>query len=372
MRLILLGAGIGVLTMILLALAKRKMTEPLCLAWGLLALLLIVAGAALRPEGWKQYISAGGLSLAVLAGVCVFAAAYVVSLVVSELSMGMRETAMQISLLRFENEQRAPEAPEERRRELLVIIPAFNEEKNLPGLFRQMKEAGVEEFADVLVIDDGSSDGTYRRVRELGGTCVRCIFHQGYGGALQTGYKYAVEKGYSYVIQADADGQHDMCNIAPLYRALQEKDGCGRQPDLVLGSRFLPGSSSFPVSRVKMLVIGSFRLILRAAAGQRITDPTTGLQGMNARVLSLYSGYGYFDHEYPDANIIMQMLLLGFQVREIPAVMHVRAAGRSMHSGLRPLVYLYRMVFSMSAVYIRGRLLGRERASGDASVEQNF
>lgn len=368
-RMILIGAGIGILLLILTALAKRKVAEPLCLGWGLLALLLILAGIVLHPGRWNEYLNVGGLALTVLAGGCVFALAYGVSAAVSEQLMGMRETAMQISLLRFENELEASEGPERPRRELLVIIPAYNEEENIPELFRQLDRAGIREFADVLVIDDGSADGTCRRVRELGGQCVSCIFHQGYGGALQTGYKYAVQKGYSYVVQADADGQHDMCNIAPLYRALRERDGSGRRPDLVLGSRFLPGSSSFPVSAVKMLVIRMFRLILRAAAGQRITDPTSGLQGLNARVLSFYSGYGCFDQEYPDANIIMQMLMLGYQIREIPAVMHPRRAGKSMHSGLRPLVYLYRMIFSMCAVYIRMR--GR-RESGDASVEQDF
>ena len=103
-RMILIGAGIGILLLILTALAKRKVAEPLCLGWGLLALLLILAGIVLHPGRWNEYLSVGGLALTVLAGGCVFALAYGVSAAVSEQLMGMRETAMQISLLRFENE----------------------------------------------------------------------------------------------------------------------------------------------------------------------------------------------------------------------------------------------------------------------------
>ena len=71
----------------------------------------------------------------------------------------------------------------------------------------------------------------------------------------------------------------------------------------------------------------------------------------------IYSKYDNFDDKYPDANMLMQMLLLGFRVREIPAVMHMRTEGVSMHSGLKPILYMFRMTFSVLAVWIREKIL---------------
>ena len=87
-----------------------------------------------------------------------------------------------------------------------------------------------------------------------------------------------------------------------------------------------------------------------------MADPTTGLQGLSYRAFLFYSQYNHFDDKYPDANMIMQMLLLGFNVTEIPAVMHARTEGVSMHSGLKPVIYMFRMVFSIIAVWVRIRV----------------
>lgn len=128
-------------------------------------------------------------------------------------------------------------------------------------------------------------------------------------------------------------------------------------PDIVLGSRFMEGSSGFSVSFAKKIAFVWFRIMLKTGTGRRITDPTTGLQGLNWRTFRFYSKYNNFDDKYPDANMLMQMLLLGFRVREIPAVMHVRTTGVSMHSGLKPVLYMFRMTFSILAVWIREKIL---------------
>ena len=91
--------------------------------------------------------------------------------------------------------------------------------------------------------------------------------------------------------------------------------------------------------------------------GRHIADPTTGLQGLSREAFLFYSEYNHFDDKYPDANMLMQMLLLGYCVKEIPAVMHTRDTGKSMHSGLRPAWYMLRMLFSMLAVVFRVKIL---------------
>ena len=195
----------------------------------------------------------------------------------------------------------------ENRKEVLIIIPAYNEEKTIVPVLEKLEQPEIAQIADVLVMNDASSDATNHVTKKRKHDVVTNVFNLGYGSGLQLGYKYAVRKGYCYVIQMDADGQHDVCNIPKIYETLQTRDANGELPDIVLGSRFMEGSTDFPVS--------------------------------------------------PDANMLMQMLLLGFRVREIPAVMHMRTEGVSMHSGLKPILYMFRMTFSVLAVWIREKIL---------------
>jgi len=217
----------------------------------------------------------------------------------------------------------------------------------------QLEASGAAAGADVLIINDASEDRTGQIIAERGFQTVSNVFCLGYGGAILVGYKYAVQEGYQYVIQMDADGQHDPCNIPVLYRRLLEED----QPDIVLGTRYMAGSRTFHLSLSKRLAHRLFRFAIRLATGQTVSDPTTGLQGLNRRAFSCFAQYDNFDTKYPDANMLMQMLLLRYRVVEVPAVMHPRVAGKSIHSGLRPLWYMLRMMFSMLAVVFRIRVL---------------
>ena len=238
-------------------------------------------------------------------------------------------------------------------RGLLIIIPAYNEEQNIGAFLQELRRL---EEADVLVIDDASTDRTAEIAKSMGCAVVTNIYNLGYGSGLQIGYKYAVKMGYDYVIQMHADGQHDVCNVRRLYEELLKRDGEGKQLDIVLGSRFLDGSVTYPISLAKKIGYQIFRLLIRLGAGRKILDPTTGLQGLSRRAFTFYAQYNHFDDKYPDANMLMQMLLLGFRVKEIPAVMHPRTVGVSMHSGLRPVAYMFRMTFSLIAVWVRIKL----------------
>ena len=244
-----------------------------------------------------------------------------------------------------------------KRKDLLIIIPAYNEEKTIAGLLEKLELPEVSEIADVLVMNDASSDSTNEIVKERNHKVVKHVFNLGYGSGLQLGYKYAVRKGYDYVIQMDADGQHDICNIRRIYDELKTKDEHGNYPDSVMGSRFMEGSTEFPITLTKKIAWTWFQVLIKLFTGVKIVDPTTGLQGLNRRTFSFYSTYDHFDDKYPDANILTQMLLLGYQLRQIPAVMHIRETGESMHSGLKPFIYMFRMTFSVLAAWIREKIL---------------
>ncbi|MBP1585435.1 MAG: glycosyltransferase family 2 protein [Lachnospiraceae bacterium] len=236
---------------------------------------------------------------------------------------------------------------------VLIIIPAYNEENNIGKLLERLREPDIAGVSDVVVINDSSQDDTEQVVKDLGVRVITHVYHLGYGSGLQLGYRYAYDHGYEYVIQMDADGQHDPCNIPEIYNALTSEDDHGDKPDLVLGSRFIGGWGDYPTSFLKRKAYRLFSRLIRTFTGRKITDPTTGLQGLSREAFSYYMQYGHFDDKYPDANMIMQMLLLGFRVVEIPAVMHARKSGKSMHSGLKPLMYMIRMSFSIASVWIR-------------------
>lgn len=241
-------------------------------------------------------------------------------------------------------------------KDLLIIIPAYNEGKTIGALLEQLTAPDIAAFADILVMNDCSKDNTEEVARGFHVAIVNHVYNLGYGSGLQVGYKYAVSKGYKYVIQMDADGQHDVCNVKAIYDCLTIPRADGTCPDIVLGSRFMKDSPKYPTSAVKKFAYKLFGFMIRIGAGNKITDATTGLQGLDYRAFSYYAGYNHFDDKYPDANMIMQMSLLGYDIQEIPALMHVRTEGVSMHSGLKPFVYMFRMVFSILAAWIRVKM----------------
>lgn len=245
----------------------------------------------------------------------------------------------------------------EKKKDVLIIIPAYNEEKAIIPVLEKLEGPEISAFADVLVMNDASSDMTSQVTQQRNHTVVTHVFNLGYGSALQLGYKYAIRKGYRYVIQMDADGQHDVCNVPRIYQELKIADADGRYPDIVLGERFREGSSAFKVSFAKKIAFSWFRTMIRIGSGRKIADPTTGLQGLSWRTVLFYSKYNQFDDQYPDANMLLQMLLIGANIREIPAVMHARTEGESMHAGLKPVIYMFRMSMSMIAVWIREKIL---------------
>lgn len=254
------------------------------------------------------------------------------------------------------------------RKDLLIIMPAYNEEKNIRKVLDQLNTQEITNIADVLVMNDGSSDSTNWIVKEYHHTLVTHVFNLGYGSAIQLGYKYAIRRKYKYVIQMDSDGQHDVCNIPLIYQKLKQQGEDGRYPDIILGSRFLEQHIDYHTSRLKRVAYWYFSHLIRLFTGKQISDPTTGLQGLSRKAVLYCSCYNHFDDRYPDANIVIQMILLGFKVEEIPAKMHSRNAGKSMHSGLKPIIYMIRMTMSILAVVYRIKVLKKDAGIGENGI----
>lgn len=252
------------------------------------------------------------------------------------------------------------------QKELLIVIPAYNEERNIVNVLEQLATPEIKAFADILVVNDASKDATADIAQKYGVWVHTNRINHGYGCSLQWGYRYAVRHGYRYVIQMDADGQHDICNVFQIYEKLKTKDASGHCPDLVLGSRFLKGSQSYPMGCIQQAAYGWFRFLIRLFTGTFISDPTTGLQGLSIKAVKYYCGTKHFDNRYPDANMIVQMLLLHFRVVEIPAVMHPRIQGKSMHSGWKPVIYMIYMTIAILNIWLKIKVLHMEKITGRA------
>jgi len=223
----------------------------------------------------------------------------------------------------------------------LLIIPAFNEGGRIGHVLERVRSAGFT--GEIVVIDDGSKDSTGDEARSGGARVVRHPFNLGYGTALQTGYKTALDLGATTVVQMDADGQHDPANIAKLLQPILD-DRC----DVVVGSRF-KDETGYQMSVVRSLGRKVFTAIARLA-GLRVSDPTSGFQAMNRRVLELYAG-DFFPADYPDIDVLLTAYRYGLRVGEESVRMSEGSRPSTMHGSLLgSFYYVYKMLLSIWAV----------------------
>ncbi len=222
---------------------------------------------------------------------------------------------------------------------ILIIIPAFNEEKSLPGVIRDIREHAA--FADVLVVDDGSRDKTARIASELGVPVMRLPFNLGIGGAMQAGDLYANRRGYEIAVQFDGDGQHRAGEIEKLLKPLAEGQG-----DIVVGSRFLiPGAYRAPFIRKTGMWIFSF--LVSRILGMNITDTTSGFRAANRSVIEYFAEH--YPEDYPEVETLVLVHRKGLRIREVPVLMQERTGGSS---SITPIRSIYYMVKVLLAVFV--------------------
>ena len=232
----------------------------------------------------------------------------------------------------------------ERKDKILFVIPAYNEEENIEKVLKEIKEN--VNYADILVINDCSTDNTKKIVEKNKVKCITNIFNMRYAMAIQTGIKYAFENDYDYVIQFDADGQHIAKEAEKLYKHAK-KNKC----DIVIGSRYLE-DVGYPCPFFRRIGTKIFEFVIKVFCHKKIADPLSGFQCLNKSVIKRYSKMGNYP-EFPDANLIIEMLLNGYKVEEIPTKMRLREAGESMHGGIiKPIKYMIHMYYTIIFILI--------------------
>jgi hypothetical protein len=219
---------------------------------------------------------------------------------------------------------------------LLVVIPARNEAANLPAVIAELRVGGLT--PDIVVVDDGSRDGTAAVARGFGCVVLELPFHLGYGAAVQTGVKYGLRKGYDVVVSFDGDGQHDPADLPALVAAVDQG------ADLAIGSRFLD-----PRSYRGGALRRSGRALLAAlshAFGLPMTDPTSGLKALGPRGQKLFA-LARFPDRFPDADALIVARRSRLRLVERPARMRPSRNRHSMHDGHRAVAYAFNMLLSL-------------------------
>lgn len=214
----------------------------------------------------------------------------------------------------------------------LVIIPTYNEKENIEKMIRYV--LGLNDSYNILIIDDGSPDGTAAIVSSLMKEFPLSLFlieregKLGLGTAYITGFKWALERGYEYICEMDADFSHNPDDLSRLFQA------CVSGADMAIGSRYCEGIGikDWPLKRV-LLSYGA-SLYVRAATGMKIYDSTAGFVCYTSKVLKTIDldaiqmkGYGF------QIEMKYNAFLHGFKIKEIPIIFTDRVCGVSKMSG---------------------------------------
>ncbi len=216
----------------------------------------------------------------------------------------------------------------------IIIIPTYNEKENIEAIIRAV--TSLEKDFDVLVIDDGSPDGTAGIVKGLMAEEFKGRVHLversgklGLGTAYICGFKWALEHGYEYIFEMDADFSHAPADLPRLYAACHDEGY-----DVSVGSRYITGVNvvNWPIGRVLMSYYAS--AYVRTVLGIKLRDTTAGFVCWTRKVLETmllddvrFKGYAF------QIEMKYTALRLGFKIKEVPVVFVNRELGTSKMSG---------------------------------------
>ena len=233
----------------------------------------------------------------------------------------------------------------------LVFIPAWNEEQNLPAVLDDLRREVPE--ADVLLVDDGSTDGTARVAEKHGATVLSLGENRGLPVGIAAGYRWALEHGYELCGRVDADGQHPARELARLLALVRE----GRC-DVAVGSRFASGEGYAPYryqpSGVRRIGTAALRRAMTLVLRRPFADATSGLYAVNRRALPLLAEP--FTSEAPEVEALIRIVDAGLRLEEVPVHMADRAGGESKLRGRKAVKVVLTVAGTLAAArFVRRR-----------------
>ena len=220
---------------------------------------------------------------------------------------------------------------------LLIMIPAYNEETNLPQTIQNIRTSVPN--VDHLVINDCSTDRTKELLRKTHTPYLDLPVNLGIGGGVQTGYRYALEHNYDIAIQFDGDGQHDAAYIKDLIAPIESG-----QADVVIGSRFIT-KEGFQSSAMRRFGIAFLSTLIRLLCGVRVKDVTSGMRAVNRKMIEEYARN--YAQDYPEPEAILTAGLMKARIQEVPVQMHERQGGTSSINAVRSVYYMIKVSIAL-------------------------
>ncbi|MEX3610756.1 glycosyltransferase family 2 protein [Rothia sp. LK2588] len=226
-------------------------------------------------------------------------------------------------------------APAKRPR-VLVIMPAWNEEEAITASIRELRR--VAPWADLVVINDGSTDRTSAVAKSAGAFVIDLPYNMGVGAAMRTGYKYARRMDYDIALQMDSDGQHPPEYIETLIAGLE-------RADIVIGSRFAE-AKNYKVTGPRKWAMGLLSVMFSAISGEKFTDVTSGFRAANRKGINQYCEF--FPAEYLGDTIDSTVMAIraGCKVIQVPVQMRERQGGTPSSGPIKSAIYLVRSFFA--------------------------
>jgi glycosyltransferase involved in cell wall biosynthesis len=202
-------------------------------------------------------------------------------------------------------------------RRVLVVIPAYNEADSITRVVRRVCESVPD--ADILVVDDGSTDATAEHARLAGAMVARLPFNLGVGGAMRTGFRHAARHAYDVVVQVDGDGQHDPAYIPALL------DGLDRS-DIVIGARFA-GTGDYVVRGPRHWAMLVLAQVMTWILGVRLNDSTSGFRAAGAAAIRVYAQHYPAEYLGDTLETLVIAHKAGLQIAQVPVTMQPRLGG---------------------------------------------
>jgi glycosyltransferase involved in cell wall biosynthesis len=225
----------------------------------------------------------------------------------------------------------------------LVIVPAFNEEASVAAVVDDVRAA--EPHADVLVVDDGSSDATSAKARAAGAVVIRLPFNLGVGGAMRAGYKFARDNAYDYAVQVDGDGQHDPGDITVLMAALADAD-------VVVGARFA-GRGDYAARGPRRWAMRLLARSLSKLCRTQLTDVTSGFRAVNRQTITLFATHYPAEYLGDTVESLVMAARSGLRVTQVPVAMRPRTTGAPSQTPLRASLYFGRALLVLGLARMR-------------------
>jgi glycosyltransferase involved in cell wall biosynthesis len=235
----------------------------------------------------------------------------------------------------------------------VVFIPAWNEEENLPAVLDDLRRDLPD--ADVLVVDDGSTDRTAEIARERGAEVLSLGTNRGLPIGIAAGYRWALERSYEYCGRVDADGQHPPAELRRLL-ALVREGAC----DVAVGSRFVSGDGyeayRYQPSPSRRFGTALLRRGMKVALRRPFADATSGLYAVNAAALPLLAEP--FRTEAPEVEALLRLSNAGLRIEEVPVRMEPRAGGESKLRGRKAVKVIATIIGTLVAARVWRRRSG--------------